>query len=579
GLELYHDNGSFDKPDRYAKVNGLLRWSRETANTLFNVTAWGYHGSFNSSDQIPARLVDAGVLDRYGAFDPSDGGSTYRYAVSSELVRTDARGTTRASAYVFAYGLQLFSNFEYDLNDASDFYNVTANPVTCNQLYAPCNAALHDYGGPRVGSATSTGSYTPYCPANAVPTGGATLPGSVPVSPSQFTFSCGDQREQLDRRVVSGFDVSRSFNDTGRVRTLAGLSVRNDAVGTVGLFLTHDRSRYPGGTLSDDSAVERDLAAYLQSEADLGTKLRITLGLRADLYHFAVHDAQPANSGRRRAGIVSPKFLAAYAFSRRQEAYLDVGESFHSNDARGVFQTLDPQTHAPFDPTGAPVQPVVPLVRAVGYEAGYRYAGTRFHAALSLWRLDLASELVFDGDHGTTAPAGPTRRKGIEVSTDYALNRFVTLDADVATSTAHFLSDADQQGIFVPESLNVVTSAGVTLDRPFYSASLHLRYFGPRTLDQSGTAVSAPSSLLNAQVTAKMRGGSALSLDVFNLLDARADDVEYYYNSWTPQDARNPAYASDPAINPALGGAGIPGYTFHPSQRRTVRLSYTTRLR
>jgi len=584
-LELYHDDGPFDDPDEYGKINGVLRWSRQTANTNFNVTAWGYHGSFHSTDQIPQRLVAAGALDRYGSFDPTDGGNTYRYALSSELVRKDQHGTTKLSAYGFTYELQLFSNFEYDLNDATDFYNVTGNPVTCAQVYAPCNAALTNYGGtgkaytgPRVGTLTTTGTYTSYCPANHVPTNGATAPGAVPVTASQFAFACGDQREQYDQRFVSGFDASRSFNDEGRFRTVVGVGLRNDNIGTVGLFLTHARVRYPGGTLSDDHVVERDLSAYVEAQYAASAKLRLVGGLRADAFDLSVAAPGAADSGRASEALVSPKFQAAYAFDRHDEAYVDFGASFHSNDARGVFQTLDPQTHATFDPTGAPVQPVVPLVRARGYELGYRYSRPNLVTTVSFWRLDLDSELVFDGDHGTTAPAGPTRRKGIELTNFYTPTRHLTIDTDVATSTARFLTNPGDQGVYVPESLNVVSSAGITLDYPAYAASVRLRYFGPRTLDQLGDAVSSPSSLVSAQYVRKLGRGRRLVLDVYNVLNARSDDVEYSYDSWVKQDAANPAYANDPAINPALGGAGVRDYTFHPSEKRSVRLTYAAPL-
>jgi hypothetical protein len=38
----------------------------------------------------------------------------------------------------------------------------------------------------------------------------------------------------------------------------------------------------------------------------------------------------------------------------------------------------------------------------------------------------------------------------------------------------------------------------------------------------------------------------------------------------------NPAFAHNPSINPALGGSGINDFHFHPSQARTVRLTYST---
>lgn len=119
---------------------------------------------------------------------------------------------------------------------------------------------------------------------------------------------------------------------------------------------------------------------------------------------------------------------------------------------------------------------------------------------------------------------------------------------------------------------------GVTLDRPAYAASLRVRYFGPRTLIEDGSATSRPTTLLNGRLTAKLARGARVTLDVFNLLGANADDTTYYYGSWTARDAANPALASDPAVNPALGGAGASDYHLHPTPKRTVRLSLNARL-
>jgi hypothetical protein len=40
-------------------------------------------------------------------------------------------------------------------------------------------------------------------------------------------------------------------------------------------------------------------------------------------------------------------------------------------------------------------------------------------------------------------------------------------------------------------------------------------------------------------------------------------------------DAKIPAYANNPTINPPLGGSGVQDYTFHPTEGRIVRLTYS----
>jgi TonB-dependent Receptor Plug Domain len=559
-LELYHDNGTFKRPDQYKKIDAVLRWSHATENSVFAVTAQAYRGDFDSTDQIPQRLVDKGILSPDGYVDPTDGGRTYRYTLSTSWEHHDPHGVTRFAAYGESYGLDLFSNFTYYQFDANDYYNVTANPITCNPLYTTCAP------GPQ-----HVTTYTSYCPANVTPTGTATLPTSV--TPNAFGYACGDQREQEDKRFVSGLKLTRSLTG-GSAATTFGVGLRNDNIYVLGLFLTNAQNRLPSGTLSDDRVVERDTFAYVESQYSAGKKLRFTGGLRADAYNMIVDDVQPANSGVRRAAMINPKFTASYAMSPNQELYLDLGDSFHSNDARGTTQTLDPQTHAGIDPTGAPVQQYSPLVRAWGEEIGYRYSSPKLTTTLSIWKLNIASELVFDGDHGVTTPNGPTVRKGIELTNYFRPVKSLTIDADIATSTARFLTNPDNAGTYVPESLNVVSAAGVTWDRPRFAATLRYEYFGPRVLDQAGDAVSAPTGTIDAQFSLKSRNGHRLNLDIFNLLNSRADDVEYYYGSWVPQDAKNPAYASNPTINPLLGGGGVNDYEFHPSEGRIVRLTY-----
>jgi hypothetical protein len=79
----------------------------------------GYHGAWNSTDQIPERAISSGLIDRFGTIDPSDGGHTYRYSGTVDWQHGSEGGdaSTRVTAYGIGYDLDLFSNFTYDLND------------------------------------------------------------------------------------------------------------------------------------------------------------------------------------------------------------------------------------------------------------------------------------------------------------------------------------------------------------------------------------------------------------------------------------------------------------------------------
>ncbi|HET9766492.1 MAG TPA: TonB-dependent receptor [Thermoanaerobaculia bacterium] len=117
-VELAGDDGPWQRGDDLRRGNALLRWSRGDVVDGASVTAMAYDGSWHATDQIPAGAVAAGEIDRFGAVDPSDGGSSSRYSVAAELRRSPSSDTfDRASAYVLDYHLDLFSNFTYFLDD------------------------------------------------------------------------------------------------------------------------------------------------------------------------------------------------------------------------------------------------------------------------------------------------------------------------------------------------------------------------------------------------------------------------------------------------------------------------------
>jgi outer membrane receptor protein involved in Fe transport len=117
GLELFHDDGPWDHPDDYRRLNGVLRYSLRSGDATWAVTAMGYYGLWNATDQIPLRAVESGQLDRFGAIDPTAGGKTYRFSLSGEVQRYVGGGSFEAAVYAVKYRLNLFSNFTYFLDD------------------------------------------------------------------------------------------------------------------------------------------------------------------------------------------------------------------------------------------------------------------------------------------------------------------------------------------------------------------------------------------------------------------------------------------------------------------------------
>jgi hypothetical protein len=116
-IELQHNDGPWVRPDDFEKVNGLLRYSRGDGVNGFSITAMGYRGTWNSTDQVPVRAVEDGLIGRFGDLDSTDGGESSRSSASFEWQRTRGAGATKVTAYGIAYELDLFSNFTYFLDD------------------------------------------------------------------------------------------------------------------------------------------------------------------------------------------------------------------------------------------------------------------------------------------------------------------------------------------------------------------------------------------------------------------------------------------------------------------------------
>jgi outer membrane receptor protein involved in Fe transport len=205
---------------------------------------------------------------------------------------------------------------------------------------------------------------------------------------------------------------------------------------------------------------------------------------------------------------------------------------------------------------------VDPLVRARGAELGLRSLALRHvHATLSLWTLDLDSELLYVGDAGTTEASRPSRRRGVEWSFDYVPRPWLSLDASVAWSRARF-TDGDPAGDRIPAAVEGVASAGLAVHGlRGWLGSLRWRYFGPRPLIEDDSVRSDPAHLVTAQLGYAFGERVTLKLDVFNLFDAAISDVDYFYASRLPGEPDQ----------------GVPDVHFHPMEPRTLRLGLSWR--
>jgi hypothetical protein len=480
GGEAYHDDGPWVHPDDYRKFNGILTYSQGNEANGFSVTARGYYGVWNSSDQIPASF---GATNFFGAINPTDGGNSQRFSLQAEWHRQDENSETRIMAYGFYYYLDLFSDFTYFLTDTNQ----------------------------------------------------------------------GDQFEQQDKRWAGGLDARHTIYSEwfGRdVQNTFGLQVRNDWIDN-GLYQTENRVRVqkidsqngdsilPADTDVND-LTDTQVGFWVENKIQWADKFRSVAALRGDLDYFDVTSlSNPTNSGTAYSLLPSPKLSLIFGPWVKTEFYVQGGFGFHSNDGRGATQTQEPIS-ADY-PNGGPTARIPVLIQTRGAEIGVRtLAMPHLQSTVSLWYLYSQSELEQDGDTGgTVASQQPSNRYGVEWANYYTLTKHLAFDFDMADSVARFTSvDADDAapgspgGNHVPEAVGLVISSGITLhDWHGLSASLRLRYFGPRDLTSDGIYRSDQTILVNAEAGYQINKTWRVSVEALNLLDRHDHDIDYAYVS------------------------------------------------
>ena len=325
----------------------------------------------------------------------------------------------------------------------------------------------------------------------------------------------GDQFTQFDDRKHYGASLvlNHRVNDIHSLEY--GASIRLDDISDVGVGLSETRTIYQ--MESQSSVDELAWAAYTSINSQWNDWFATIVGVRYD--HFDVDvDAKTLNDtdGSEDDDLTSSKLSLRFGPFNETEFFINYGQGYHSNDARGVVKDSE-----------------VPLISETeGYELGMRTAVIdNLSLSVVLFHLELDSELIFVGDDGTTEPKGATERTGLEIGAYYKPVDWFVLDLDYANSDARFKVDEDG-GDRVPDSIEEVISLGASVD--FESGlygGLRMRYFGPRNLDTVGEVKSKSTSLLNANVGYHFDNGLNIGLEVINLLDSEKDDITYYYES------------------------------------------------
>jgi outer membrane receptor protein involved in Fe transport len=328
----------------------------------------------------------------------------------------------------------------------------------------------------------------------------------------------GDQFAQPDRRVTSGVNALHTWHahrgDSITADISVGLQAQNDNIFN---GLLHTQARQTLSITRQDHIVETSGAAWVESATRWGELVRSIVGLRADRYRFRVHGDQAANAGSAGDTLLSPSLNLVFGPWKSSELYLNYGQGFHSNDARGAVTSAEP------------------LVRSRGMEIGLRTeAIPKNQTALSLYRLDFDSELTYVGDAGTTEAGPPSRRIGIEFSNYYKPVKWLSIDFDAAFARARSREvDAGQDRIAgAVEGVGQLAITASQLGRDgAWEGALRLRYFGPRPLIEDNSVRSHASTTLNGRIGYRIARDLRLELEGFNLANKRVSSIDYYYAS------------------------------------------------
>jgi hypothetical protein len=512
--EVYHNDGPFDHPDDYNKLNGVLRYSYGSSSDYFTITAMAYSGGWNATDQVPERAIESGIIDRFGSLNPTDGGRSSRSSLSFNRIKRTDSDQLQFSAYFIRYKLDLWSTFTYYLQD----------PTYGDQVLQHDDRVVYGFQGSKTWFASL---------------GGLSMSNLLGVQARVDDIRGVGIDHTFERQYLSTRQNASVLEANGAVyfenttqwlpqlRTVVGL--RED------WFSFHVK----------DKMLNADGSCNIES------------------------DPLGCNTGDVRASIFSPKLGIMLGPWGRTTYFITLADGYHSNDARGVTRSGE-------NPDAQPVTPLTRATSAeIGVAADPLAA---WHTTLDVFLLKLKSELVFEGDAGVTSPSGATTRSGIEWGNTFRINPWVHADLNAAFSRARFAQNTPPDdlgcglaspsypctqtiaitGRYIPNSPTSVIDAGLTAQHPSgWFGSLRMRHFGESPLVEDNSARSPAYTTFDLQLGYQQRGEWLFAVDTFNVFNTHWNDIEYYYVS---------RLQNEPAPRP--------DFVIHPGVPRTIRARF-----
>ena len=467
-IEAAHNNGPWDNPEKFHRLNGVLRYSFGDAGNRSAITAMAYSAGWNATDQIPQRAVDQGLISRFGAIDPTDGGQTARYSLSYELSRRLDDGAFKLDAYAIQSRLDLYTNFTFFQEQPIDL-----NPAAID----------------------------------------------------------GDQFHQAERRRVFGLATSRSWNGqlAGRDSTTTlGVQLRHDRLDPVSLYSTVAREQ--AAAIQQSEVRQTSVGVFGENATQWAPWLRSIAGLRVDRFAFDVNSSIAVNSGSKTASITSPKLSLIFGPWRKTEVFTNYGWGFHSNDARGTtasvaakhptvtVQPVNALVRSKGGELGLRTELVPGLQSSLALWALKLDSELLFVGDAGGTEPSRASKRygIEWNNHYIATP-------WLLLDADLSLSRSRFTEPAATAPTL---------GNHIPGSIQTVASLGATVvDHGPWFGHFQLRYFGPRPLEENNDFRSKSTTLAYLRVGYKVGKNVKVALDVFNLFDRAGSDIDYYYAS------------------------------------------------
>ena len=471
--DLSHLDGPFDPPNNFRKIDGLAEYAHGTDTDGFALTAMYYRGEGRLSTDQPVRAYDEGLIGRYGTLDPTDGNFSERESLSGHYAISGDNWQFKVAGYGIHSLQVLWNDFTHFLND----------PVNGDQ-------EQQDEDRTTVGGQASLVIHTAL--------GGIENDTTFGVQ-GRHDDAYVDKRHTKDRQALDYCDVLGVPYVTGKFACNA------------------------------DQIQLGDTGIYAENTAHWTAWLRTVLGVREEFYNATDRSLITGFKGIGAQPLFQPKGSLILGPWAKTEFYLSAGRGFHSDDARGVFQTL-PLEGIPGLSHRTPL-----MAKSNGEEIGLRSSPLKsLTIQLALFQIEFASELIYDQDMGMDQAQAPTKRRGIEFSAQYHPFPWIEFNTDLAGTKARFVTgDLPSYGLngdYIADAPNFIGSFGILIDAlgPWYGG-LQWRILGSYPLNPDDLVRSPGYSEVNVDIGYKLGLRTKIELSIYNLFNQRSYAFEYDY--------------------------------------------------